>query len=251
MIEHITRRRILDLIKEAVKFMPESMGDARVNSYAVISSISDFNKDNFGYKTEDLNVDAWTREQSTFNRLELKYPLVCPTIYSGRRKYEKGNLSYSQTDDQIRISVVDRYIDQKTSEDDASLRSVTQIFDDTEKALNKIIEYLFAIQAYKVEVTTGVYTYDYYHPDYLAYLLTNSKIVGYVSASSLSILNTFNNSYLGFVNSNLNLNIERIDQPISKGNLVGSQTTLNCISIHCHDALFDFFVDDQVKMMGR
>ena len=250
-MENITRRRILDLIKESVKFMPASMGAARCESYAIIGALSDFNKDNFGYKTEDLNVDAWTREQSTFNRLELKYPLVCPTIYSGRKKYQIGNLSYSQTDDQLRISVVDRYIDEKSSDNDAALRSITQIFDDTEKAINKILEYLFAVQAFKVETSTGVYVYDYYHPDYLAYLLTNSKIVSYVNSSSDITLNKPNVNYLTFVNSNLNLNIERIDQPTSKDNLVGSQVTLNCISYHCHDGLFDFFVDDQVKIMGQ
>lgn len=251
MIEHITRRRILDLIKEAVKFMPASMESARVDSYAVIGGIDDFNKDNFGYITEDLIVDAWTREQSTLNRLELKFPVVCPTIYSGRIKYEKGNLSYSHTDDLIRVAVVDRYIDQKTSDNDKDLRSITQIFDDTEKSLKKIIEYLFAVQPYKVEVTTGVYTYDYYHPDYLAYLLSNSKIIGYVGASSLLSLNAFYNSYLEFVNSNLNLDIQRIDHPTSKHNLVGSHITLTCKSYHCHDWLFDFYVDDQVKVMGR
>lgn len=251
MIEHITRRRILDLIKEAVKFMPASMESARVESYAVIGGIDDFNKDNFGYKTEDLNVDAWTREQSTLNHLELKFPLVCPSIYSGRIKYEKGRLNHNQIDDQIRIAVVDRYIDQKSSDNDKDLRSITQIFDDTEKALNKIIEYLFAVQPFKVEVTPGVYTYDYYHPDYLAYLLSQSKIVGYSGASTISSLNEYQNSYLGFVNSNLNLDIQRIDHPISKGNLVGSHTTITCVSYHCHDSLFDFFVDDQVNFMGR
>lgn len=250
-MEHITRRRILDLIKESVKFMPASMGAARCESYAIIGALSDFNKDNFGYKTEDLNVDAWTREQSTFNHLKLKYPLVCPTIYSGRKKYQIGNLSYSQTDDQLRISVVDRYIDEKTSDSDSALRSITQIFDDTEKALDKIIEYLFAVQAFKVETSTGVYTYDYYHPDYLAYLLSQNKIVNYWTSSSVAILNDFQNGYNAFINSNLNLNIERIDQPTSKDNLIGSQVTLNCISYHCHDGLFVFFVDDQVKIMGQ
>ena len=250
-MEHITRRRILDLIKESVKFMPASMGAARCESYAIIGALSDFNKDNFGYKTEDLNVDAWTREQSTFNHLKLKYPLVCPTIYSGRKKYQIGNLSYSQTDDQLRISVVDRYIDEKTSDSDSALRSITQIFDDTEKALDKIIEYLFAVQAFKVETSTGVYTYDYYHPDYLAYLLSQNKIVNYWTSSSVAILNDFQNGYNAFINSNLNLNIERIDQPTSKDNLIGSQVTLNCISYHCHDGLFNFFVDDQVKIMGQ
>lgn len=240
-MEYLTRKKVLELIKQAVMFAPVDMGSARPNSFAIINGVADFNQTNLGYKSDDiLNGDVWTREQATLNYIELKYPIVCPVLYGGTRKTEYSTKHQSYTFDEIRILAADRYHNNKEDVTTAESRSVTQIMDDTEKALNKILEYLFNVAAYKVEVTTGVFVEDYFNKDFLDWADTNNKIVGYTDAANS---HQYNNVYRVFIEGNTNLRFDRLEYPTSTDMIVGTWLTLTSVSYQCADGEFDFFVD--------
>ena len=240
-MENLSRRKILNLIRQAVMFAPVDMGAARPNSFAVINGVSDFNGDNLGYKADDiLNGDVWTREQVTMNAIELKYPMICPVLYGGTRKMEFSTKHTAETTDQIRILAADRYVDAKEAVSESEKRSVTQIMDDTEKALEKILEFLFKVRAYKVETTPNVFVEDYFNTDYLIWAEAQNKIEGYTEPSNLTM---HSYAYDKFIKINQELRFDRLEYQSTKDAIIGTWLTINTLSYPCANNEFDFFLD--------
>jgi len=242
-MEYLSRAKVLQLIKQAVIFAPLDMGASRANSFAIINGLNDFNNDNLGYKAEDiLNNDVWTRQAATLNQIDIQYPVVCPIIYGGTRMTEIPTPEKVTTIDDLRILVADRY--QNNKEDSASSegRSVSQIMDDTEAMLNKIMDFLINVKAYKVEYTLGHYIDDYFNTDFLDWCLSNNKIVGYSEPTNSHYFNTV---YKKFLNLNLNQRFERLEYPTSKDMIVGTYLNIKSLSFYCGDGEFDFFIEGE------
>ncbi|NOT38539.1 MAG: hypothetical protein HOP11_14300 [Saprospiraceae bacterium] len=239
-MNHINRTKILSLIREAVKFCPESMGSARPNTYAIIQGIDSFNKNNLGYVPDDYTNEYWSRHTQNANQMEFRPPYICPVIYGGVRSCEVGISTTIQTTDDIRIICADRYIDSKENTETAKKRSITELMVTTEATLNKIMEYLQGVKAFRVEYSAGQFAEDYFNEAYLDYCKTNSKIVNFSESTNL---NKYTNSYNTFLNLNQETRIERLEYPTSNELIVGTWITINALSISCNDSLFDFFVD--------
>ncbi|MEP7197260.1 MAG: hypothetical protein ABI851_12130 [Saprospiraceae bacterium] len=232
----ITRSRILELIKEAVAFSPASMTYKRPNTFALINGLSDFNADNLGYITEDIqNNDVWTRKQSTLNRFILEYPIVCPMLFSGVQERDIINNSTVIQKDDVRILCADLYVDQKEGTTASQRRSKTQIYDDTEEVLNNIIEYIRHVVYAKIEITTGVYTEGFYNESYLTWLDTNNKIIGFDPSQLFQ--------FEQFKRENEVIQIQRIEYPSSKDLIIGTYMNLKTTTISCPNPEFTFSGD--------
>lgn len=242
-MQQLTRQKVLNLIKEAVKFSPLSLGNSRPNTYAVINSISDFNTPNLGYTSQDLTVDAWTRKQQTVNNFELAFPMVCPILREGSIEFSIDNTKFKTLNDTIQILFVDRYFDQKDSKSAAEKRSKTQIINDVEKGVLKVLEYLQAVQPYKVQVTAGVYVEDYFTKEYLDEAITQSKILSYQGYQDFSPLLKSHNDYQWFLKKNLNLRKSILEYTPTNHEIVGIFVTLNVQSYSCDNSDFDYFIE--------
>lgn len=245
-MEHLSRTRILNLIKEAVKFSPQSLGSARPNTFAVIDSIADFNAPNFGYTALDLTTDAWTRKQSTVNNLDLEFPRVGVILYDGSIDYKSDNLDFQTISDQVRILFADKYIDQKGSNTAKDLRSKTQIIADTEKGILKIVEYLRAVAPFRVQVTSGVYVEDYFTKGLLDAAITAGKIISYQTHEEYRSLLKYYNDYTEFLRKNMNIRKSILEHKPTDHEIVGTWITLNLQSYACSDGNFDYFVDNSI-----
>lgn len=235
----LNKNTILGLIREAVKYCPASMGEARPNTFAVITDISDLNEPNYGHVPDDFQGEYWTRHKPTANKLEFRPPYVCPVLFGGARTFDLGNRNMIASEDDIKILCLDRYITDKQVEQ-GKRRSITAIQLDTEKVINKIMEYLEGVEAYKVEYTAGQFAEGYFNKKYLDYCKTNNKIIDYTAPANLR---DETNNYKAFLNLNQNLRVDLLSFPHSEQMLVGSSITIKTLSINCYDEQFDFFID--------
>lgn len=242
----LTRKKVLELIKQAVMFAPVELGAARPNSYAIINELADFNQDNLGYKAND--PDVWTRQETTLNDIQLEYPIVCPIIYGGARKATMGQRSEVWITDDLRILVADRFHENKEDSKDSEARSITAILDDTDSVVNMIMEYLDKVSAFKVEVTTGNFVEDFYNENYLVWCKANNKILDYTVPGNLA---KSTSSYVAWLNRNINNRIERLDFPSSKERIVGTYINLTVDSYSCHNTTFSFYLDGDNFLKSR
>lgn len=252
-MNHITRQRILGLIKEAVIFMPSGMGYKRPNTFAIINGLSDFNKDNLGYRAEDIqNNDVWTRKMSSINQMIVEYPVVAARIASNSLDMENGWESQLWVrKDAIQIYCLDRYVEQKSGGTAADRRSVTQIMDDCEAVVNKVMEYLKKVRPYKVQVTAGQYVEDFYHPDFIDWAQTNNRIVSSQNSESLASLNVYESTYLRVITDNLTIRTGLVEYPTSKDMVVGSSAGINTISLGCDDGQFTWSAEGSNISLNR
>lgn len=169
--------------------------------------------------------------------------MVCPILREGSIEFSIDNMKFKTLNDTIQILFVDKYIDQKDSKLAAEKRSKTQIINDVEKGVLKVLEYLQTVQPYKVEVTSGVFVEDYFVIDYLAYLQINGDIIGWQDYTQVSPLLKAHNDYQAFLKKNLNLRKSILEYTPTNHEIVGIFVTLNVQSYSCDNGDFDYFIE--------
>lgn len=175
--------------------------------------------------------------------MELGFPMICPILRGGSIEFTNDRPSFKTINDVIQITFADRYFDQKDSKSAAEKRSKTQIINDAEKGILKVLEYLQKVQPYKVQVTAGVYIEDYFTIDYLAHQQLNGKIISYQDYTQVSTLIPFHNDYQTFLKKNLSLSKSIIDYTPTNHELVIVFVVLNVQSYSCDNGDFDYFIE--------
>lgn len=172
-----TKETIFNLINQSCKYMSKTIKN-RPNTFAVLSSYDQMEKSNLGFTPFDFsNKKIWSRQYTTANDINLKYPyclLINTSINSNVN--EGGSILYDLGYD---LQIIDTYIENKEIQTKLQQRTQEEIVFDNILIIEQIILYLQNVGPYKVEITTGVFETNYYNKSYLDYCVANNLIVGY------------------------------------------------------------------------
>lgn len=174
-----TKETIFNLINQSCKYMSKTIKN-RPNTFAVLSSYDQMEKQNLGFSPFDFsNKKIWSRQYTTANDINLKYPyclMVNTSINSNVQ--EGGSITYELGYD---LQIIDTYIENKEIQSKTQQRTQEEIVFDNILILEQIILYLKNVDAFKVEVTTGTFEINYFNKSYLDYCVANNLIVGYTT----------------------------------------------------------------------
>lgn len=178
----LTQTRIFELIKEAVKFSATSDLSycQQIKTFAVLYELKDFNKDSLGMTHGDFTTGRfWTRGSVTMNEVSTPYPACAAIDFTGSMiNFFNRSCEYHK---QCRIMIMLADVikpDLIGKGSQCENRNETQIYSDTEIALEYVLQYLKRVQAFKVD---GVY--GWHNEDYLAYQKFTNIITDYIQDS--------------------------------------------------------------------
>ena len=158
-----TKETIFNLINQACKYMSPTITN-RPNTFAVLARYDAIEKPNLGFTPFDFsNKKVWSRQYTTANETKLKYPyclLVNTAIRSSTN--EGGSVLYNLSYD---LQIIDTYIENKEVQTKKEQRTEEEVAFDNIKIIEQIILYLQKVDAYKVEVSTGVFETNYFNKD--------------------------------------------------------------------------------------
>ena len=227
-MSYITKERIIELIKESVKFYPTT--GTRPNTFAVINSLSDFNLDNLGYIAEDLKgPDVWTRTNQTANNFKLPYPVVGVVMLESQISDMVGHT--------IRILYADRIGNGKTPE--GKRKTQTDILNDTVRFFSNLTAYFESTGYHEVTLNDNSTIQGYYNPSALSYLVDSGKILEYEPLTSDQKWAVYNLSVEGFGEMKINY----ISYPITDDLIVGGYAEVSFSVANCESEEFNFFDD--------
>ena len=230
-MSHITKERIIELIKESVKFYPTT--GTRPNTFAMINGLSDFNLDNLGYIAEDLKgPDVWTRTNQTSNSFKLTYPMVGVIMMESNISDMIGHT--------IRILYADRIGNGKTPE--GKRKTQTDILNDTVRFFSNLIAYFDDCSFYEVTRTdnstfTGILSWSY-----LLQLLNDDQINAATKKSQADEWAVFNMAIAGFGEMIINY----ISYPITDDMIIGGYAEVRFAVPVCESEDFSFYDDGQI-----
>jgi len=227
-MSYITKERIIELIKESVKFYPTT--GTRPNTFAVINSLSDFNLDNLGYIAEDLKgPDVWTRTNQTANNFKLPYPVVGVVMLESQISDMVGHT--------IRILYADRIGNGKTPE--GKRKTQTDILSDTVKFFSNMSAYFEDSGYHQVILNDNSAIQGYYNASNLDSLIDSGKIQDYDQLTRESEWGVYNLCVEGFGEMKINY----ISYPITDDLIVGGYAEVSFSVANCESEEFNFFDD--------
>lgn len=246
-----TKETIFNLINQACKYMSPTITN-RPNTFAVLARYDAIEKPNLGFTPFDFsNKKVWSRQYTTANETKLKYPyclLVNTAIRSSTN--EGGSVLYNLSYD---LQIIDTYIENKEVQTKKEQRTEEEVAFDNIKIIEQIILYLQKVDAYKVEVSTGVFETNYFNKDYLDYCVTNNLIEGY--STNFSLYSAMRFDWNDFLKRFKDLEIFTGQLEFLNGT-IGSSIVFTIPTLSCPTGDFDYsqnnisFVDSKLICFG-
>lgn len=241
-----TLNRFFQLLREAVKFFPDSTSIS-LKTFAYINAIDDLNKPNLGQDLKTAKSDYFFSkryEKKKTQNVEFDFPILLAIEDNGKLKNLFNDNNQSQkVEHTIRLFVLDLYKESKDESGTNADRQIGEVYRDCRKILKRALKYFDKVSFVTVSKAGDPDVMGYYNTDLLDWQITNSEIDGYI----------IDNGLTSFVQDMLKANSENdlvIQDPVSERMAAGIYTNIKLIEPECNEIDFNFDFTSNVYLQG-
>jgi hypothetical protein len=233
-----TLNRFFQLLKEAVKFFPDT-DTISLKTFSVNNSVDDLNSTNLGVDLKRAKTDYFLSkryEKKKTTLVEFDFPiLICETLDGSLDNQFKPDNQSRKINRVVKLWILDEYKKSKDVTGTNADRELEDVQRDTNLILLRVLAYFDKVKF--VQLNTGsTTTYGYYNTDYLDYLISQGQVTSYATTG---IVDRVNNWFKNMIEQSTGSDLNKVD-PISERQVAGCSTIIKFQEAHCINPTFNF-----------